>query len=113
MEERRRAPRVPTNDSITEDRYLAISNGTIINISEYGIRYSQLTATEIETNSSLSPAVRTIYFSLPGNDKYLRLTCSVIAEIVTGDSVEISGDFICLSDEDRLTIREYVDRRLS
>ena len=112
MEERRRAPRVLTDNSVTEDHFLDIANGTILNISECGIKYSQRAELYPNLEATKPPDIRTLYFSLPGHDTYMRLTCSVVTEEINGIHIETSGDFICLSKDDRLAIREYVNNSL-
>ncbi len=113
MKERRRSRRVSVNSSIADDQSSFISNGEIIDISEHGIRYSQIAGRQITNYELDSSLVRTVFFSLPGNKKNMCLTCSIISERTNDQHLETSGDFVCLSNEDKLTIRKYINKQYS
>ncbi len=118
MKERRRTPRVSLKVPIADIQSFFITNGSIININEHGIRYlkpvnHKKVDAKMYAGNPIPITVRTIHFSLPGVEKPLRLVCHVIAEQVNNEQVESSCEFLGISNEERYKIREYVANFLS
>ncbi len=104
---------------VVEKQSSGISIGTIINISEQGIRYRRnialltatkgITAKKNSNDNQLQPLnVRTILFSLPENNKNMRLLCTVVAEQVNESNNETSCVFLGLSGNEKKKLQEYV-----
>ncbi len=122
MKERRRVTRAPIKTLISEEQSSLISVGTIINISEYGIRYAKQADIKASKNSMISsnliPSqaqsidIRKVNFCLPGKTENLELICNVVAEKTNDKLIETSCEFVFISDDRKRAIREYVNKTL-
>ncbi len=117
MRERRRIPRISLKASITDIQSLYISKGTIINISEKGIRYSkpldkQITKETFSQNDAATLTVRTIYFSLPEHGLSLQLVCHVRDERINENYIEASCVFLGITNDEKQKIRAYINKSI-
>lgn len=118
MKERRRAPRALLKCPISTMQSYFVLNGTIVDISEYGVRYSRPTidpenTEEIYQEEIGSITIQTVHFLLPTNNNFLQLVCHVIKEKFIDDKIETSCEFLGITNKEKQAIRTYVDQALS
>jgi len=113
MIERRRGPRAPISVPIVEEEYFLTTCGITLNVSEFGLRYFKLAPKkenpQIAERYNIKTNIRSINFSIPKKQESMRLVCSVIDEKIVEEFIETSCEFICLTNEQRHAILNYVD----